>query len=206
MIPKRIIYAWFGKNEKPRFIQKCIKTWEILKDYEIIELNEKTFDINSYQYTKDAYGAKKWAFVADCAKMDYTYKNGGIIFDADIEVLKPFDDLLYNKAFTCKESSGRWLSAVMAAESNHLWIKKILDYYKNNKFEFNPRKITNTVIIDNINHELYKETIKDNIILNGDVIIYPRDYFECKSWSTGKIELSKNSYTIHHYNASWLKI
>jgi len=205
MIPKRIIYAWFGNGEKPRLVDKCMKTWDILNDYEIIELNEETFDINKYEYTKDAYNAKKWAFVADCAKMDYLYFNGGISLDTDIEILKPFDDLLNNKAFTSKESSGKWISAVIASEQYHPWIKTILHYYKTNKFEFCPTKITNTVIIDRINRNLYKTTDKDNVILKNDVIIYPKDFFECKNWTNGRIELSKNSYSIHHYIGSWLK-
>lgn len=206
MIPKRIIYAWFGTNEKSHKIKKCMKTWyNLLPDYKFIELNENTYDVNKLEYTKSAYKAKKWAFVADCAKMDYLYHNGGIVFDTDIEVLKSFDDLLLNKAFTSKESSGRWISAVIASEQYHSWIKKILTYYKTNKFEFNPRKITNTVIIDEINKSLFDKVIDDKIILKNDVIIYPRDYFECKSWSSGQIETTTNSYSIHHYMASWVK-
>ena len=38
MIPKIIHYCWFGRNEKPEKIQKCIESWKIhLSDYQIIE-------------------------------------------------------------------------------------------------------------------------------------------------------------------------
>ena len=37
-IPKIIHYCWFGNNEKPDIVKKCINSWKAnLKDYEIIE-------------------------------------------------------------------------------------------------------------------------------------------------------------------------
>ena len=55
-IPKIIHYCWFGKKEKPKIVNKCINTWkEYLKDYEIKEWNENTFDINSNIFVKEAY-------------------------------------------------------------------------------------------------------------------------------------------------------
>jgi mannosyltransferase OCH1-like enzyme len=43
---------------------------------------------------KEAYEAKKWAFVSDYARLYICYTYGGIYFDTDIETIKPFDDLL----------------------------------------------------------------------------------------------------------------
>ena len=41
MIPKKIHYFWFGGNEKPAKVQKCIDSWKkYCSDYEIIEWNE----------------------------------------------------------------------------------------------------------------------------------------------------------------------
>ena len=38
MIPKKIHYCWFGGNEMPEVVIKCIKSWkEIMPDYEIIK-------------------------------------------------------------------------------------------------------------------------------------------------------------------------
>jgi len=206
-IPKQIIYAWFGGGQKTRLIEKCIDSWKrIIPDYKIIELNEKNCNIERYNYSKKAYEEKKWAFVSDCMKLDYLYENGGIVFDADIEVLKPFsDEILNNRAFTSKESAGRWISAVWGAEIHHPWIKSILKYYKQNEFIYDPARICNTTIIHNINQKWYKKTEGNIIYLHEDVTIYPSDYFECKNWANGLIETTKNSYTIHHYTASWLK-
>ena len=47
MIPKKIHYCWFGGNPLPESAKRYIKTWKKhCPDYEIIELNEKNFDVN----------------------------------------------------------------------------------------------------------------------------------------------------------------
>ena len=41
MIPKKIHYCWFGKNELPTKAKKCIASWKkYCPDYEIVEWNE----------------------------------------------------------------------------------------------------------------------------------------------------------------------
>ena len=95
MIPKIIHYCWFGRNEKPEKIQKCIESWKIhLSDYQIIEWNEDNFDYNLLTYTKDAYNAKKYAFVSDVARVKALYEMGGIYLDTDVMVYQNFDSIL----------------------------------------------------------------------------------------------------------------
>lgn len=55
---------------------------------------------------------KKYAFVSDIVRLYALYNYGGIYLDSDIKVLKNFDDLLANRAFTGFESKdyiGVWL-------------------------------------------------------------------------------------------------
>ena len=55
MIPKKIHYCWFGGTPLSELAQKCIDSWQkYCPDYEIIEWNEKNFDIESYRYAKEA--------------------------------------------------------------------------------------------------------------------------------------------------------
>ncbi len=78
MIPKVIHYCWFGGNPKSEIIKQCIESWKkYCPDYEIKEWNEENFDVNCIQYVKDAYEAKKWAFVSDYARLAIIYKMGG---------------------------------------------------------------------------------------------------------------------------------
>ena len=205
MIPKKFVYGWFGGAEKPRYINKCIDSWKRnAPEYEIVELNESTWDIEHSAYAQKAYEEKKFAFVWDEARIRWLRDNSGITLDADIEVLKPFDPFLFHGGFTSCESSGRWISAVIAAHEQSEWIKKIYDYYENNSFKYDPKTITNTVIIDTINKSMFEKNDGKIIYLNGGIAIYPREYFEAKNWSTGEIEITPRTYSIHHYKASWV--
>ena len=90
---KIIHYCWFGGKPLPKLAKKCIKSWKkFLPDFEIREWNETNFDINITKFSKQAYDAKKWAFVSDVARI-YALKNyGGIYFDTDMIVTKNIDE------------------------------------------------------------------------------------------------------------------
>ena len=58
-IPKIIHYCWFGNGKKSKLANKCMESWRVkLKNYEIIEWNEKKFDIDCNKYVKEAYNSK----------------------------------------------------------------------------------------------------------------------------------------------------
>lgn len=100
MIPKVIHYCWFGGNPLPDSAKKCISSWrKYLPDYEIKEWNERNFDVKSIPYTREAYRLKKFAFVSDYARMWILYHYGGIYFDTDVEVIKPFNDIIQRGNF-----------------------------------------------------------------------------------------------------------
>lgn len=70
---------WFGKGEKSELIKKCISSWKkFAPDYEIVEWTEDNFDVNFCQRSKQAYLQKKWAFVADIARLKVIFEQGGI--------------------------------------------------------------------------------------------------------------------------------
>ena len=97
---KVIHYCWFGGKPLPKLAKKCIKSWKkYLPDYEIKEWNEKNFDINMCPFVKGAYENKKWAFVADYARMYALYNEGGIYFDTDMEIINNVDFLKEKDVF-----------------------------------------------------------------------------------------------------------
>ena len=99
-IPKVLHYCWFGGAPKPKNIQNCIRSWKkYCPDYEIIEWNEQNFDVSQSLYTRQAYDARRWAFVADYARLKILYEQGGIYMDTDVELLRSLDDLLVYPAF-----------------------------------------------------------------------------------------------------------
>lgn len=100
MIPKVIHYCWFGDKPIPKMAKKCLKSWgKYCPGYEIKLWNEDNFDLNCNQYVKEAYEAKKWAFVTDYARLYIVYHYGGIYLDTDVELIQPLDSLLKEQAF-----------------------------------------------------------------------------------------------------------
>ena len=130
MIPKIIHYCWFGDKEMPAQLKKYIKSWKkYCSDYEIKLWNEENFDINSNQYVKEAYENKKYAFVTDYVRLFALYNYGGIYMDTDVEILKPLDGFVQNKAFFGFESKDYIQTALIGSEPSHPIIKEFLDYY-----------------------------------------------------------------------------
>ena len=92
MIPKIIHYCWFGGKPLPKRTLKCLASWKkFCPDYEIIKWDETNFDVNCCSYVKEAYEAKRFAFVADVARLKAIVDNGGVYMDTDVEVLRPID-------------------------------------------------------------------------------------------------------------------
>ena len=119
MIPKKIHYCWFGRGEKPKLAKRCIASWKkYCPDYEIIEWNEDNFDINTNEYTKWCYENKKYAFLSDYVRLLVVYQNGGIYFDTDVELIRNPDFLLKNQAFFGFETDGNEFSNAKNAETN----------------------------------------------------------------------------------------
>ena len=40
-------------------------------------------------------------------------------------------------------------------------------------------------------------------VLNCDLVVYPSEYFSPKNYSTMKMEITNNTYAIHHYEGMW---
>lgn len=151
MIPKKIHYCWFGGKELPAKFKAYIDTWRAhCPDYEIIEWNESNFDVAQNRYCREAHAAKKWAFVSDYARLKVLYEHGGVYMDTDVEVLKPFDDLLkydffMGAAFTTVTTH------IMASKEKNDVVRKLLDDYEERKFIENNgfNMTTNVVLITN---------------------------------------------------------
>ena len=120
MIPKIIHYCWFGCGKMPDLALKCIESWKkFLPDYELRLWNEDTFDINSVPYVKEAYEARKFAFVTDYIRLWALEREGGGYMDTDVEVYKPLDEFLDKEGFTGFEDIHYPVTATMGAEKGN---------------------------------------------------------------------------------------
>ncbi|HMR72901.1 MAG TPA: capsular polysaccharide synthesis protein, partial [Candidatus Saccharibacteria bacterium] len=127
-IPKIIHYIWVGGNKKPDSVYKYIESWrKYCPDYLIIEWNEKNYDITQNRYTREAYEAKKWAFVTDYMRLDILCQFGGVYVDSDIEIVRNIDNFLNRPAFTSFETGDPTFvlmpTGIMGAESGNTWIQ-----------------------------------------------------------------------------------
>lgn len=209
-IPKIIHYCWFGRNKKSELIEKCMESWSrILPDYEIIEWNEDNFDVNICRYTKEAYERKKWAFVSDYARLYALYNYGGLYFDTDVEVLKPLDAFLHHDFFSGFESKDSPITpAVIGAAKGNDLIKQLLDNYADRTFvkangELDMTPNTQTITRFLLDVGIIKNG-KKQLLDDGKVAIYPQIMFSPNNFSLIWGEPSPKSYTIHHFDGSWV--
>ena len=207
MIPKKIHYCWFGGNPLPQLAVECINSWKkYCPDYEIIEWNEKKFDINHCAYVKEAYENKKYAFVTDYVRLYVMYNYGGIYMDTDVEVVSSLDKFLIHKAFSGFESDTYIPTGIMASEKGFELFEHLLSYYKDKHF------IDKDGILDmTTNTRIITEMLtKKGFVPNGKFQIvdgfalYPRDYFCPLEDATGIMYRTSNTATIHWFNKSWL--
>lgn len=206
MIPKKIHYCWFGRGQMPPLARKCIESWrKFLPDYEIIEWNEDNFDLDAYPYAREAYDARKFAFVTDVVRLHALYTQGGIYMDTDVEVLKPLDSLLGFDAVSGFESSTQIPTGLMACLDGHALFKEMLDDYLGRHFiqaDGTPDLTTNVTRITEIcTRHGFKPNGKRQTVAGFTLL--PADYLCPKDFRTGEIHLTPNTLTIHHFSGSW---
>lgn len=214
MIPKIIHYCWFGRKPLPDLAIKCINSWKkFLPDYEIKEWNEDNFNVNMIPYTKEAYAAKKYAFVSDYARFWILYKYGGIYFDTDVEVIKNIDDIILKGPFMGLENNSDNQKIANVAPGLGLGVnsglsiyKKILNLYESSSFLNNNGSLNLKTVVEYTTELLtsYGLEEKDEIQFIEGIWIYPKEYFCPIDYKTKKYIETKNTRTIHHFAASWL--
>ena len=212
MIPKVIHYCWFGGRPLPKEAERCINSWKkFMPNYTIIPWDESNFDIDSIPYTKEAYAAKKYAFVSDYARFWILYHYGGVYFDTDVEVIKPIDDIVEAGDFLGVEQQDRTHITTnpglgLGAEKNNPLFKDLMERYQSSHFLCS----NGTVKVQNI-VEITTDYLMTKGLRNTNGIqqccgftIYPKDYFCPIDYDTRELKITSNTRTIHHYAESWV--
>lgn len=216
-IPKIIHYCWLSGEPYPELVQRCIQGWkEKLSDYEFVLWDMSRFDIHSVPWVEQACAAKKWAFAADYIRLYALYNYGGVYLDSDVEVLKPFDDLLDCPYFFGREhyfdmidASNTIEAATMGCEKGNAVIKACLDYYDGRNFikpngEFDMLILPYAMALVFSKYAL--KDIKSIKVFDSDpqkICLLPMDYFSPKNTRTLEVDATENTYSVHHFNGSW---
>ena len=213
MIPKTIHYCWISGDPYPEKIQRCVDSWKrVLPDYEIMVWDKTRAETIKSRYVNEAIENHRYAFAADFVRFYALYTYGGIYLDSDVEVLKPFDDLLGLKYFIGKENSGNdWEPAIMGAEAGVPWMKNMLEYWHLGNWSFTdlwgrPRMgVLPQVCKKQLKDYSIKDckTIEDWTYSDDYICRFPSDWFSPKSWETLDVNVTPNTYCIHHFAASW---
>lgn len=192
----------------PDIAIKCMESWEkYCPDYEIIRWDESNCDMAANQFVRQAYENEKWAFVSDYFRLKVVEEHGGIYLDIDVELLKPLDDLLELDGFMgfeLGESNCIATGLGFGAVANHPIVKALKENYEYSPFikpdgTFDtmpcPQRDTKVLVEYGLKQNNQKQII-------GGITFFPSDYFSPIGFF-GEQNFSDNTYSIHHFNASW---
>lgn len=212
MIPKIIHYCWFGGKPLPKDAEKCVLSWKkFFPDYEIKRWDESNFDVNSIQYTEEAYRAGKYAFVSDYARFWILYKYGGLYFDTDVEVIRSLDDIVRKGNFLGVEQQNDTMITVapglgFGVSKNHPFFAEMISKYQQSHFLCPDGSFCLKNIVEITTESLLNKGLKNTADVQEcyGFTIYPKDFFCPIDYQTRELKVTDNTRTIHHYAESWV--
>lgn len=206
-IPKIIHFCWFGGQQKPSKVQKCIDSWhKYLSDYEFMEWNESNFDVNCNEYVRQAYENKKFAYVSDVARINALEQYGGIYMDTDVMVYKSFNDLLDNTCILGFEEANYIATSFIACVPGHDLMKEFISRYENTSFYNKDKSLDLTTNVQRLTDILENRGLVRNNEFQkvGDISVYPQEYFSPYDYGNCIRNNTDNTYCEHLFLVSWL--
>lgn len=208
MIPKIIHYVWVGDSPKGELVESCIASWrKWLPDYEVMEWGNEQLSFIDNAYVKEAFDARRWAFVSDYLRLYALYEYGGFYFDSDLEVtadLDRFREHDFVSGFEVFRGNASPITALMGAAPKNSFVKSLLDDYDERVFVFPDGSYDLTPNTQVISEAIAREfgvsapyDSNNELPLSRGAIIYPSCFF-CTP-----VE-GKDNYSIHHFSGSWL--
>jgi hypothetical protein len=209
-IPKIIHYCWLSNDPIPPDYAKCMDSWKAkLSEYEFVLWDTKRFNINSTVWTNQSFEAQLYACACDYIRLYAIYNYGGIYLDMDMEVIKSFDDFLQNDLFLAYENhiSENIEAGCFGAIKGHPYISKCMKYFESRNF-CDPKLFPNILNMkkskrhDVVNPPILPEVMRIVLQQSFSSEKYPilsHDYFTAKNIVTGKIEMTSNTVTVHHF-------
>lgn len=238
MIPKILHYIWFGNNPLSPLAEQCLASWhEHMPDWKIMRWDEDSLTrvLNQHipnpypkgkganrswldympTYVRQAYEAKKYAFVSDYVRLWALEQYGGVYVDTDVKVLKSYEPLLNDTAFIGFEESKAHLpgTCVMGCEPHCQWVKDMLEVYNGVEFIKKDGSLDLTTNVHRMGEVMIKELMNEGVndekywtqnqyIDKWGLRIYTHDYFSPIT-STRVMRKTKNTYSIHYFAESW---
>lgn len=207
-IPKILHYCWFGRKPLPPGAQAFIQGWkQRMPSYQVVEWNESNFDVACCEYVREAYESGRFAFVSDYARGQALYLQGGIYLDTDVEVLKPFDDLLLHRSFWGFEAGDFIATSTFGAVPEHDLIRAYLEQYRSRRFlraDGTPDTTTNVEIMTGLWQGQGLLLNNERQVIGNDNLFLPQAFLSPYDYTIGNLTVSPDAYAIHHYAKTWL--
>lgn len=224
MIPKIIHYCWIGGAPLPSLAEQCIASWKkYMPEWELKRWDESNFDIASAPlYVRQAYEARKFAFVSDYVRLWALERYGGLYMDVDFEVYRSFDELMDRyPAFAGYEGSKRQpvMQGVIASEPHGAWVRDMLGTYEHRTFVkedgsldmtpntayFTDRLEAQGFVADGVEKDFFVTSEGMSELTNERTFflhIFPVHYF-CPVLTTGEDVRTEETYCEHKGESSW---
>lgn len=184
-----------------------------MPDWQYMRWDESNFDITAApQYVRQAYEAKKYAFVSDYVRLWALEQYGGLYMDVDFEVYRPFDELMDKyPAFAGYEGSKRKpvMQGVIASEPHGAWVRDMLHTYQLRKFILPDGRLdltSNTSFFtDRLESQGFvADGAEKDVYVDGKFFlhVFPVHYF-CPVLTTGEDVRTEETYCEHKGESSW---
>ncbi len=195
-IPKVIHYCWFGGNEKPEVIRKCMESWKkYCPDWEIREWNESNIDVNFCPYSAQAYKQKRWGFVPDPIRFKIIYEMGGVYLDTDVELIAPIEKLLDCGAFFGYATDSQIGSGLgFGGVKGHPFVKKMMDHYAS--LPYGSPFVVSTEMETPIFQREFPEFYGNKWLRKDQLLGGEGDDSVLILWDVW-------NYSVHHYTGTW---
>ena len=208
MIPKKLHFCWFGPNEVPDDVEKCIETWrKHMPDFEIMEWGDE--DLPDVGYVHAALKNKKFANVSNYMRFHILRHHGGIYFDTDIEVVKSFEPLLKTGMFAGWQRNGQVNNAVLGAVPDHPFIIRCMMELPKRFGGVEKANLSSPFFFTKMLIEaglITKRNANTFMATDADITIYPERFFY-PYWHSEefnrKVHVLPDTYCIHHWAATW---
>lgn len=195
MIPKIIHYCWFGNNPKNEETLRCIESWKShCPSFEIKEWNEINFPVEEYSFASRMYNEKRWAFVADYARLKILEREGGFYMDTDMLLVQSLDSFLDEQFVAGEETPGTLNAAIIGSVPNHSFIKECLAYYDSHTNEIQTIPRVMSLIYAN-----YPK--KETVHIYPPQVFYPFTIETIKQYK-GQ-QLGPDTIGVHLWHYSW---
>lgn len=209
-VPKVIHYCWFGHGELSETAKKTLASWErYAPGFEIRRCDESVFDVYSCEWTRKAYVAKKYAFVADYARFRMLYDFGGVYMDLGSELVKDITPLVeaYSPFSAIEELSKTANTGLIAAAPPHNpVVASVLARYESMDFSDDPEFLKANTVNEMLTSELEKHGFvrEDRLQKGGGWTLLPSRCFN-PVYGFGGYHVKKDTYSVHHYSGSWVE-